>query len=201
MVTSTYTLGCMYGRNKHKGTTEREDEKKENELKGDHPTGKRWRKRIQSSKKKGCPATLTVKEVVRFPQFKVDTHSKFACVERSKDLRKAIQNGEHLEAERRFYISFPSDEAHNNIHQTGTLTGFLNPINKDVKEKIHELVGHGVQNVQEMKRHLKIYVETVLFPDPQTRPATTHAGFYPHEQTLRNHMYVAVMALRYEPIL
>ena len=68
------------------------------------------------------------------------------------------------------------------------LAGFLNPVHRDIKVKIHELVAQGVRNVQEMKWHLKINVETNLFPDPQTRLATTNAGLYPPDQMVRNHI-------------
>ncbi|XP_071952734.1 uncharacterized protein [Antedon mediterranea] len=51
-----------------------------------------------------------------------------------------------------------------------------------------------------MRRHLKIYVETVLFPDAETRPAVTNTAYYPQDQTLRNHIYTSLMALRYSKL-
>ena len=62
--------------------------------------------------------------------------------------------------------------------------------------EIHELVAQGVRNVQEMKRHLKIHVETNLFPDPQARPAPTNVGMYPLDQMVWNHIFSALMKLQ-----
>ena len=54
-------------------------------------------------------------------------------------------------------------------------------------EKIGELVGEGVKTVDEMKRHLRQFVKTELFPG-QTPPASTNRHYYPTDVDVRNHM-------------
>lgn len=77
------------------------------------------------------------------------------------------------------------------------LIGFLNPLAKEVRDKIKELVGHGVYNTKEMRRHLKIYVETTLFPNAAKRPVSTNTAYFPTDVTIRNHIYAGRMRLRY----
>ena len=52
------------------------------------------------------------------------------------------------------------------------------------------LVGEGVKTVGEMKRHLKQFVKSELFPG-QIPPAITNRCFYPTDVDVRNHMYRA----------
>ena len=46
----------------------------------------------------------------------------------------------------------------------------MNPLSKEVRDKIGELVGHGVTSVSEMRRHLQVFVDTMLFKEMK-RPA------------------------------
>lgn len=54
------------------------------------------------------------------------------------------------------------------------------------------LVGEGVKTVDGMKRHLKQFVKSELFPG-QTPPAITNRRFYPTDVDVRNHMYRALV--------
>lgn len=71
----------------------------------------------------------------------------------------------------------------------------MNPINKDVKVKLAELVGHGVSSVSEMRRHLRVYVNESIFYG-QTPPSITDVAYYPTDTTLRKHIYMAQLQLR-----
>lgn len=68
--------------------------------------------------------------------------------------------------------------------------GILQPIDKRLVDKIGELVGEGVKTVDEMKRHLRQFVKTELFPG-QSPPASTNRRYYPTDVDIRNHMYQA----------
>lgn len=57
-------------------------------------------------------------------------------------------------------------------------------------QRIENLVGEGVKTVGEMKRHLKQYVKTDLFPG-QTPPPLINRRYYPTDVDIRNHMYQA----------
>lgn len=64
---------------------------------------------------------------------------------------------------------------------------------------IHVRVSEGVRNVKEMKRHIKSYVKNDLFKD-HTLPAPTNRRFYPSNVTVRNHIYLATVRLRFSKI-
>lgn len=68
--------------------------------------------------------------------------------------------------------------------------GILQPIDKRLVVKIGELVGEGVKTVEEMKRHLRQFVKTELFPG-ENPPASTNRRYYPTDVDVRNHMYQA----------
>ena len=72
----------------------------------------------------------------------------------------------------------------------------MNPLNKEVRDKLHEMVGHGVTSVSEMLRHLKIYVDTQIFPN-SNKPSLTDAAYYPSDVTIRKHIYLSQLRLRY----
>ena len=50
-----------------------------------------------------------------------------------------------------------------------------------------------------MKRHIKSYVKNNLFKD-QTLPAPTNRRFYPSNVTVKNHIYLATVRLRFSKI-
>ena len=72
----------------------------------------------------------------------------------------------------------------------------MNPLNKDIRTKIAELVGEGVSSVTEMRRHIRMYVEKELF-DGGSVPPVTDAAYHPKEETIRKHMYLAQQKLRW----
>jgi hypothetical protein len=69
------------------------------------------------------------------------------------------------------------------------------PVATEVIQKIHELVGNGVDAVDEMRRAINQYVRSELFRDKQA-PQPTNRAYYPSDQDFRNHMYRAHMKLR-----
>ncbi|XP_041460309.1 nudix hydrolase 20, chloroplastic-like isoform X2 [Lytechinus variegatus] len=184
----------MFGRDRNKAAKERMAEETDRELKGDYPGPRKKRKRLQQSKKKGCPAKVIMKEVILFPQFKSSNMSKYVRDRKSSAIRNSLTNGEQIEAEHRIYIQLPSLASHQNTHSQGPLIGSLNPLAKEIRGKIQELVGHGVSETKEIRRHLKIYVNH-LFPNPAERPHTTNTAYYPTDTTIRNHIYAARMRL------
>ena len=61
-------------------------------------------------------------------------------------------------------------------------------------DKIDELVGEGVRNVEEMRRHVKIYVKDELFRGKQL-PERNNRRYFPSRKT-KNHMSNATMKSR-----
>ena len=76
------------------------------------------------------------------------------------------------------------------------MAGLQLPIDECLKEKIKDLVQLGVKNVNEMERHLNIYVERELLKGRATDK--TNRRYYPLRSDIRNHMYTAMQSLRYD---
>ncbi|KAK3093881.1 hypothetical protein FSP39_021404, partial [Pinctada imbricata] len=188
---------CVFGKDKHKKKKRRQRNERDKLLQHDHPVTKRSRKSLQSSKKKDCPAKIIMKDVLLFPDYKVEE----SCTERmrrerSEKLRDDIRgNRQNISIDRRIYILLPTDEDHKDTHLLGEYTGFMKPLSKEVRDKLQELVGHGVSSVSEMKRHLRVFVETVLFSE-QTKPSLSDAAYFPTDETIRKHIYRAMLRLR-----
>eukprot|EP00057_Strongylocentrotus_purpuratus_P027806 XP_011682280.1 PREDICTED: uncharacterized protein LOC593285 [Strongylocentrotus purpuratus] len=189
-----WEYSCMFGRDKHAARIKKAVEEEKRQHKQDHPSCKKKNKKMQSSKKMGCPAKLHMREVACIMDFKAST--TYQQKRASQRVKEAMARGDTLQIEKRIYIQLPSDEDHKNVHSLGEVTGFMKPINKQVSAKLDELVAHGVSSVGEMRRHLKVHVETVLFPEAATRPPLTNAGYYPSDETMGKHIYTAKMRLR-----
>ena len=65
-----------------------------------------------------------------------------------------------------------------------------------IAEKIHYLVGKGIINVNEMRRHLREYLTNDLFCG-QELPPTYNRRFWSRRTDLRNHIYRANVANRF----
>ena len=72
------------------------------------------------------------------------------------------------------------------------MAGFSQNVDKRVINKIHELVGEGVQNVREMARHIRIYVKNDLFRGSLI-PSSANRRFNPTLKDIRNQMYKATV--------
>ncbi|XP_038068031.1 uncharacterized protein LOC119737634 [Patiria miniata] len=114
-------MTCMFGRDKHAKRRKRAQEEREKCLKKkeDHPFKRHCRK-LQASRKRGCPAAIIVKEVFRFVDYKVEA----GCTtwqERkiSKAIRTRLESGVLPKWEQRVYIRLPCDADHKESHSIG----------------------------------------------------------------------------------
>ena len=73
------------------------------------------------------------------------------------------------------------------------------PTDPRIIDFIHQQVSEGVRNVKEMKRHIKSYVKNELFKDRQG-PGTTNKRSYLRNVSVRNHIYLATVRLRFSKI-
>ena len=68
-------------------------------------------------------------------------------------------------------------------------------LDEQLIQKINDLVGEGVRNVGEMKRHLKIFVKDDLFRGKK-QPERNNRRYFPKLKTIKNHMYNATIKSR-----
>lgn len=64
-------------------------------------------------------------------------------------------------------------------------------MDESLKFKINELVIQGVYYLGEMRRHLKDYVETVLFKGADL-PSRMNTRYYPTDKDILNHIQMAI---------
>ena len=69
-------------------------------------------------------------------------------------------------------------------------------IDKQLINKIEELVISGARTVKEVKRYLKIFVEKEMHRDKEA-PPKTNQRFYPSKRTIRSHTYKALVKQRF----
>lgn len=74
-------------------------------------------------------------------------------------------------------------------------SGLTQRLDENVIRKIEELVGEGVRSVDEMRRHLKIYIKDDLFRGKE-QPQRSNKRYFPRAKTIQNHMYNAAMRAR-----
>lgn len=101
----TKVLECQYGVYRSTYQKKHNHEKRKNVLtKEEEPNG-------HLSKKVNCPAKIFLKDVIKFPDFKVEMNSQQEKKLKSNLLRLALRDGQ-AEGERRIYIQLPKESDH-----------------------------------------------------------------------------------------
>ncbi|CAC5424630.1 unnamed protein product [Mytilus coruscus] len=85
----------------------------------DHPIPVKEKVMVQTSKKKNCPASIIMKEVICFPDFKVTENTEKRKRVVSEKIRDLINGDDEIKMEYRIYMKFPTDQDHQNTHQLG----------------------------------------------------------------------------------
>nr|XP_009857571.1 uncharacterized protein LOC100177403 [Ciona intestinalis] len=193
MVIGTKVLQCQHGKDSHKKSKERYKQMKE---RGEYPPSKKQRTLTNPTKKKDCPATIHLREVVTFPEFQMlkDTaryRRKISC-----DIRTLLKNDpSKIQMERRIYILLPFINEHR-FHIIGQCNPNLKQnVDPQLVEKIYELVNvSGVDSIDEMVQLLKNFVLEIFVG--KKMPPVSNKRFYPSKKDIREHMANAVAKLR-----
>ena len=157
---------------------------------------------LQSTRKFGCPAHVVIKEFKVFPQFCVELDGLSARAMRKvkedklHSLKSALAEGTDIESVRRFYVSLPTNEAHQK-HFIGPIAGVVQKVSPVVAAKIEELVKEGYSDVAEVQRYLEQFVKAE-FRDQL--PDKTNRAYYPTPTDIRNHMYKARLGLQFSKL-
>lgn len=101
-----------------------------------------------------------------------------------------------VETTKKYFVLLPTKQAHENFHPTLGVAGFAQRVHPKIIERINELVGGGITDVQEVKRALRHYIIHALFPDPSYCPYETNRAYlvYPTCNDIKNHVYSAKRA-------
>ena len=205
MITGRYYLPCTHGVDtNYRQKKKLLDEKQSLPGKGsmiDHDfCTKKRRRTLQATRKKNCKATVAIREIIYFPNYKIDKDSKHFRRLSSEKLRSDLENSglNGVCHEKRFIVVLPSSSSHSG-HAVDYLGGLSQHMDKRLTLKINELVKDGVQSVEDVKRHLNYYVKKDLFKGCNP-PHMYSRSFFPLERDIRNHMYNTLMKLRFSKV-
>uniref|UniRef100_A0A8W8IS37 SWIM-type domain-containing protein n=1 Tax=Magallana gigas TaxID=29159 RepID=A0A8W8IS37_MAGGI len=108
----------------------------------------------------------------------------------SKLLRQRLSEEGPLVKNLEIHITLPDPGDHRN-HLTGEISGLSQPLDEAVISKIHGLVHAGVRSIDEMKRHLRLFVQEHIQTE-DTIISELNRRYYPTNKDIRNHMYRAL---------
>ncbi|XP_038068532.1 uncharacterized protein LOC119737930 isoform X2 [Patiria miniata] len=168
-------LDCQHGR----AWNRRRDKEK--------PERKRRKKQCTpATRKLGCLANITMRELMCFPEFKIVENSEYKRKFASKQLRMALKKG-GVRGEKRIYIDLPDVSSHNHpIDQNTQVTH--QALDERVMKKLQELVAAGVLDIEEMRMHLQNYVQNeICFGQPSI--PLSNRRFFPSKFTIRTQVH------------
>ncbi|XP_065649898.1 uncharacterized protein LOC101235563 isoform X3 [Hydra vulgaris] len=144
--------------------------------------------RSRMTKKLGCSAKIFVKQIAKFPQFKISHNSEYLRTQSSQKLRNALQTSEGKLDHIIEYIGTLPDIFEHTNHEIGENTVVKEPIDPLIKEKIMELTWiYGEQSLLSIKNDLEDYVKN-LFQDSNP-PLKNRRRYYPNDKDVANYFY------------
>lgn len=180
---------CQYGVDRNLNHKRRY---KEAQMKGDNIFRKRYH-RIQATKKQDCPAQIYLREIVKFPDFRIISNTEYYRRKSSARVQNALKSG-NVCGEKRTYVHFPYISDHKN-HSLEEVRGLKHPIDSRLKKKIHELVADGITDVKTLKSILCQFVQTELFAGKDL-PSKSNRHFYPKKSDIQNCINLASIKLK-----
>ena len=115
-------------------------------------------------------------------------------------MRKALECGEKVNTETKYFISLPSIDAHSGHPLGCDACGFAQRIHPLVTQKITELVSSGITDTGEVKRHLHFYVTKTVPKELGIHPKPNNRAFHPTTVDIRNHIWTVKKALELSKI-
>ena len=187
---------CKYGPDRHTSFKEELDRKNEEKSRKDHSQVIKTKKLVQCSRKLGCPAKISLKEIFTFPDYKISTNNRYNRIKASKELRTSLQE-QKIEAVKKFILTLPANEFEHAMHPVGEAAEIHQSVDEKIKLKIKELVADSVTDTIEIKRYLHQYVTKQLFPETPGFPSKSDRRFYPSSEDIRNIVKRTLQKLSY----
>ncbi|XP_035662992.1 calcium-responsive transcription factor-like isoform X1 [Branchiostoma floridae] len=155
-----------------------------------------------------CPARIYIKKVRKFPQFRVhlreDMDRKALRQAQERAFRSLKESGLEHGGEERQYVQLPTPEAHQ-FHdeiQDHVLADFSvcnmeasSRLHPRVSSKIRELVASGMNEVYQVRKAVRKFVEKELFGGSDTVPERHNLSYFPTVNDIQNHVHLAQMAI------
>ncbi|XP_071478090.1 uncharacterized protein [Diadema antillarum] len=179
---------CEYGKDHKFKTKVRAKAARAEKRKRETGNSNSARNLIQDTKKKDCQAKLVMKEVMKFPEFKITKNSNYDRRQAAQRAWSAIEAGK-TNGERRIYIYLPEECEHEG-HPVGKICGARQRVDHRIIEYIQRMVGAGVTSVGEMRLHIERFVSGALFWG-KPGPDLSNRRYFPEDSDIRYHMYSA----------
>lgn len=126
-----------------------------------------------------CPARIYVREVLKFPKFKIENNIRSLRDIASYQLAEALKKGEAA-GERRFYICLPRLAEHKGHELLENVNGVTD---RSVVQKLHELMNHGISDSERLQKDIFEYVRNELFKGTEV-PPETDCRFFPSKKRI-----------------
>ena len=155
---------------------------------------------LQGTRKIGCHAHIKVKEFNLYPEYKITSDdgtkrsTKKLQEKRLQELRTALTTGNNVNSIKKYFVSLPSNEAHNG-HPVGEQSGFSQRIHPRLIQEIYQLVSAGITEKREVKRSLRYFVVNTLSKELGYIPQPNDRAMYPTDIDIHNHIHLARRAL------
>nr|XP_045594154.1 uncharacterized protein LOC123755474 [Procambarus clarkii] len=180
---------CQYGVDRNLNHKRRY---KESQMKGENLFKKRYH-RVPGTKKQDCPAQIYLREIIKFPNFRITSNTEYYRKKASSQVQNAIKE-KNACGERRTYVHFPYMIDHKN-HSVAEIQGLKYPIDSRVKRKIEDLVAEGVTDSKALKTSLRQFVQTEIFAG-QDSPSKSNRHFFPKKSEIENCVNLSTIKLR-----
>ncbi len=113
-----------------------------------------------------------------------------------KQLKSALTNKESVLTTKKYFISLPSEEAHEKSHPIGAIAGIAQKMHPAISKRIESLVREGTTDGHTIQTILKEYVNTTMSDTPLPPPCKTDRVFYPTVTDINNHVTKVKSALQ-----
>ena len=121
--------------------------------------------RLQGSRKIDCQAKIRIKCYTTYPDHALSDTTNMTSRQAKQTqqnalgkLRKALESGEKVNMDTKYFVSLPSIDAHSGHPLGCDACGFAQRIHPLATQKITKLVSSGITDIGEVKRHLHFYV-------------------------------------------
>ncbi|KAI8516096.1 hypothetical protein Bbelb_069090 [Branchiostoma belcheri] len=183
----TKVYECHLGKDRNVQKKDKYHATKQRQALEDHAFMARQR-RVQDTKKMGCPAQFAVSHVMKFPDFKIAKDTTHNRNKASAALKAALANSPSaVEGIVELHTSFPTIDDHQNHATVGHVAELREPVDPRVIEQVERLTLAGARKVSEIKRHLHTFVNDELFRG-QPPPSTTRRRYFPTDRDIWNVM-------------
>ena len=115
--------------------------------------------------------------------------------EKMAHLKLALSKKENVKSVKKYFVSLPTSEVHNETHHTGAVAGATQKIDPLLSQKIESLVKEGTTDPCTVQKVLKEYVHKSM---KTNLPCETDCSYYPTTADINNHTYKSKTALKFD---